>query len=128
MYRLPVNNAGGAHVDHNDLAYQPRDPSDLLSSRLTAYKHVVDNLSSYFDQVKSHQKTLSKEWTKLGKTLDVPFKDANMFDEQGLSKIWATLLAEANNMSTFHANLAQEYETNFTKQLEGLKEEVKGTY
>jgi hypothetical protein len=70
------------------------------------------------------QKTQSKEFTKLSKTLEVPFKTPD-FAPDGITTIWQGMRDKAIQMSTFHAEEANLTKAGVLKDLHRLREDIK---
>lgn len=88
-------------------------PSDPLYNRfkstsqtpslltLLAWRSVIGNLIEYFEQLESIQKNQYKEFTKLSKTLEVPFKTPE-FTPDGIATIWQAMRDKATLLANFH--------------------------
>jgi len=69
-------------------------------------------------------KTQSKEFTKLSKTLEVPFKTSD-FAPDGVGIIWQGLGDKANQMSAFHGEQANIMKDGVLRDLNQLREDIK---
>lgn len=58
-------------------------PSDILIERFTAWKQIVKMLIAYFEGVADIEANTSKELTKLGAVIQVPFRPGNQFLGEG---------------------------------------------
>ena len=70
-------------------------------SNFVAWRSVIGNLIEYFEQLESIQKTQCKEFTKLSKTLEVPFKTPE-FAPDGIAMIWQGMRDKASQLANFH--------------------------
>jgi len=70
-------------------------------SKFVAWRSVIGNLIEYFEQLESIQKTQCKEFTKLSKTLEVPFKTPE-FAPDGIAMIWQGMRDKASQLANFH--------------------------
>lgn len=111
------------------------DPSDPLYARfksnplldpvlMTAWRHVIGNLIEYFEQIESMHKTQSKEYAKLSKTLQVPFKTAE-FAVDGVTTIWQAMRDKAVQMSTFYQEEADILKAGIIAELTRLRADIK---
>jgi BAR-like domain len=89
-----------------------------------AWRHVIHNLIEYFEEVESMQKTNSKAFLKLSKTLEVPFTKPD-FAPDGVALIWQGILDKAVQMSTFHADEAAMVKSGVLRDLQRLRDDVK---
>lgn len=70
------------------------------------------------------QKTQSKEFAKLSKSLEVPFKIPD-FAPDGISTIWQGMRDKATQMSTFHSEQANLMKAGVLNDLQRLREDIK---
>jgi len=100
------------------------DASDPLYSRFKTWRHTIGNLIEYFEQIESMNKTSSKEFLKLSKTLEVPFK-TNDFAVDGISSVWLAMRDKAVQMSTFHQEEANIMKAGIISELTRLRADIK---
>jgi hypothetical protein len=89
-----------------------------------AWRHVVDNLIEYFQYSESMQASQSKEFTKLSKTLEVPFKGPD-FAPDGIAVIWQGLRDKSNQMSSFYGEQASSMKNGVLRDLHRLRDDIK---
>jgi len=70
------------------------------------------------------QKTQSKEFTKLSKTLDVPFKTPD-FAPDGIATIWQGMRDKAVQMSNFHHEQGNLIKSGIVADLTRLRNDIK---
>ena len=85
---------------------------------------MIGNLVEYFEQAESMRKTQSKEYTKLAKTLEVPFKTPE-FASDGIATIWQGLRDKATQLATFHQEQAGLIKAGTITELTRLREDIK---
>lgn len=100
------------------------DPSDPLYARFKTWRHVIGNLIEYFEYRESMLKTQSKEYTKLSKTLEVPFKTPE-FAQDGIAAIWQGMRDKGMQMSTFYEEEAKALKAGVIADLTRLRGDIK---
>src|SRR5271170_3596844 len=90
----------------------------------TAWRGVIGNLIEYFEQVESMHKTQSKEFTKLSKTLEVPFKTPE-FAPDGIATIWQSMRDKTVQMSNFHNEEASLMKAGIIADLTRIRGDIK---
>jgi len=70
------------------------------------------------------QKTLSKEYAKLSKTLEVPFKTAE-FAPDGIATIWQAMRDKTMQLSQFHSEEAGFTKAGVVADLSRLRGDIK---
>ncbi|RSH92712.1 hypothetical protein EHS25_008158 [Saitozyma podzolica] len=101
-------------------------PSDILIERFTAWKQIVKMLISYFEGVADIEANTSKELTKLGAVIQVPFRPGNQFlGEGGMQDVFYTIRDKTRVIADSHASLARTIESSIVQHLQKLRTEIK---
>ncbi|KAK4685725.1 hypothetical protein P7C73_g4419, partial [Tremellales sp. Uapishka_1] len=101
-------------------------PSDILIERFTAWKQIVKMLISYFEGVADIEANTSKELTKLGAVIQVPFRPGNQFlGEGGMQDVFYTIRDKTRAIADHHASLARTIESSIVQHLQKLRTEIK---
>ena len=101
------------------------DPANVLETRFKAWKNLVDDLESYFKQLEKTHEGTSKDYTKLAKTLSLPFKDRGVFEQSGVQDIFAALQSNATKLSNDHQTYAKSTDSTLVKSAKHLQSEIK---
>ncbi|KAL7423673.1 hypothetical protein Q5752_001255 [Cryptotrichosporon argae] len=107
---------------------QPHElkPSDILIERFTAWKQIVKMLIAYFEGVADIEANTSKELTKLGAVIQVPFRPGNQFlGEGGMQDVFYTIRDKTRLIADSHASLARTIESSIVQHLQKLRTEIK---
>ncbi|EPX73086.1 cytoskeletal signaling protein [Schizosaccharomyces octosporus yFS286] len=96
-----------------------------LTYRFEGWRHLVENLISFFKQLESLSKSTSKEYLKLSKTITHPSKDVNIFDEHGVQDVFAALRDQTAAISTDNEQLSIQLPGAIIKVLELLRDDLK---
>lgn len=89
-----------------------------------AWRSVIGNLLEYFEQLESLHKSQSKEFSKLSKTLEVPFKTPE-FAPDGIAMVWQAMRDKATQLATFHSEEASLMKNGVIEELARLKGDLK---
>jgi hypothetical protein len=111
------------HSTHDSKVYL-----HLSNSLRVAWRHVIGNLIKYFEQHESMQKAQSKEFSKLSRMLEVPFKvpfTSPDFAPDGIALIWQGMRDKAVQMSTFHNEEANLINVAIVTDLSRLSDDIK---
>jgi len=101
-------------------------PSDILIERFTAWKQIVKMLISYFEGVADIEANTSKELTKLGAVIQVPFRPGNQFlGEGGMQDVFYTIRDKTRLIADSHSSLARTIESSIVQHLQKLRTEIK---
>ncbi|KAK6907604.1 cytoplasmic protein [Kwoniella mangroviensis CBS 8886] len=101
-------------------------PSDILIERFTAWKQIVKMLISYFEGVADIEANTSKELTKLGAVIQVPFRPGNQFlGEGGMQDVFYTIRDKTRVIADSHSSLARTIESSIVQHLQKLRAEIK---
>jgi len=101
-------------------------PSDILIERFTAWKQIVKMLISYFEGVADIEANTSKELTKLGAVIQVPFRPGNQFlGEGGMQDVFYTIRDKTRLIADSHSSLARTIESSIVQHLQKLRAEIK---
>ena len=103
------------------------DVGGLLVERLRAWKHAVGYLEAYIEQTESVHKHLSKEYSKVLKTVDEPLKEGHHFNQSvgGVASFFENLRANTARLSQSHTETAGELKSTVLPILERLHKEIK---
>ncbi|KAA8910036.1 hypothetical protein FN846DRAFT_940364 [Sphaerosporella brunnea] len=103
------------------------DVGGLLVERLRAWKHAVSYLEAYIDQTESVHKSLSKEYSKVLKSIDEPLREGHHFHQSvgGMAAWFENLRANTVRLSTSHSETAVELKSTVAPILERLHKEIK---
>jgi len=85
---------------------------------------VVANLLEYFEQLESFHKQKAKEYAKLSKTPEVPFKSPE-FAQDGISLIWRAIRDKNSQLANFHTEEAQFLKAGTIADLGRLRSDLK---
>lgn len=101
-------------------------PSDILIERFTAWKQIVKMLIAYFEGVADIEANTSKELTKLGAVIQVPFRPGNQFlGEGGMQDVFYTIRDKTRVIADSHSSLARTIESSIVQHLQKLRTEIK---
>lgn len=101
-------------------------PSDILIERFTAWKGIVKMLIAYFEGVADIEANTSKELTKLGAVIQVPFRPGNQFlGEGGMQDVFYTIRDKTRVIADSHSSLARTIESSIVQHLQKLRTEIK---
>ena len=101
-------------------------PSDILLERFTAWKQIVKMLIAYFEGVADIESNTSKELTKLGAVIQVPFRPGNQFlGEGGMQDVFYTIRDKTRVIADSHSSLARTIESSIVQHLQKLRTEIK---
>ncbi|OXB38601.1 hypothetical protein LQV05_002599 [Cryptococcus neoformans] len=101
-------------------------PSDILIERFQAWKGIVKMLISYFEGIADIEANTSKELTKLGAVIQVPFRPGNQFlGEGGMQDVFYTIRDKTRLIADSHASLARTIESSIVQHLQKLRTEIK---
>ncbi|KAK8865673.1 hypothetical protein IAR55_000818 [Kwoniella newhampshirensis] len=101
-------------------------PSDILIERFTAWKQIVKMLISYFEGIADIEANTSKELTKLGAVIQVPFRPGNQFlGEGGMQDVFYTIRDKTRVIADSHSSLARTIESSIVQHLQKLRTEIK---
>nr|ODO02594.1 cytoplasmic protein [Cryptococcus depauperatus CBS 7855] len=101
-------------------------PSDILIERFQAWKAIVKMLISYFEGIADIEANTSKELTKLGSVIQVPFRPGNQFlGEGGMQDVFYTIRDKTRLIADAHASLARTIESSIVQHLQKLRTEIK---
>ncbi|KAG7571147.1 hypothetical protein FFLO_00972 [Filobasidium floriforme] len=101
-------------------------PSDILIDRFTAWKNIVKMLISYFEGVADIEANTSKELTKLGAVIQVPFRHGNQFlGEGGVQDVFYTIRDKTRVIAESHSSLARTIDSSIVQHLQKLRTEIK---
>jgi hypothetical protein len=95
-----------------------------LAALTVAWRGVLANLITYFEQRESMQRDQAKEQIKLSKTLDVPFKNAEMSPD-GISLLWQGMRDKAIEAANFHIDQANIIKAGIIQDLTRLRADLK---
>ena len=73
---------------------------------------------------KTHEGT-SKDYSKLAKTINLPFKDRGVFEQSGVQDIFAGLQQNATKLSNDHQTYAKSTDSTLIKSAKHLSSEIK---
>jgi hypothetical protein len=101
----------------------PRSP---LISSLTriAWRGIIGNLVEYFEQLESFHKQKSKEYTKLAKTPEVPFKSPE-FAPDGIALIYQAIRDKNLQLANYHTEEATLLKAGTIADLTRLRADLK---
>ncbi|KAJ9099489.1 hypothetical protein QFC20_005701 [Naganishia adeliensis] len=101
-------------------------PSDILIDRFTAWKQIVKMLIAYFEGVADIEANTSKELTKLGAVIQVPFRAGNQFlGEGGMQDVFYTIRDKTRVIADSHASLSRTIDSSIVQHLQKLRTEIK---
>jgi len=101
-------------------------PSDVLIERFEAWKRICKNLIAYFEGIADIENNTSKELTKLGGVIQVPFHAGNQFlGDGGMQDIFFGIREKTRNIADHHANLARTVDMSIVQHLQKLRAEIK---
>lgn len=87
---------------------------------------IVKMLISYFEGVADIESNTSKELTKLGSVIQVPFRPGNQFlGEGGMQDVFYTIRDKTRVIADSHASLARTIESSIVQHLQKLRTEIK---
>ena len=89
-----------------------------------AWRGVLGNLLEYFEQLESFHKQKAKEYAKLSKTPEVPFKTPD-FAPDGIALIWQAIRDKNLQLSNFHTEEAQILKAGTIAELGRLRSDLK---
>ena len=89
-----------------------------------AWRGVLGNLLEYFEQLESFHKQKAKEYAKLSKTPEVPFKNPE-FAPDGIALIWQAIRDKNLQLSNFHTEEAQILKAGTITDLGRLRSDLK---
>jgi hypothetical protein len=103
----------------------PPEPLPTGSSLTrVAWRGVIGNLLEYFEQLESFHKQKSKEYTKLSKTPEVPFKTPE-FAPNGIALIYQALRDKNLQLANYHAEEATLLKAGTIADLGRLRADLK---
>ncbi|KAJ9125343.1 hypothetical protein QFC22_000303 [Naganishia vaughanmartiniae] len=101
-------------------------PSDILIDRFTAWKQIVKMLIAYFEGVADIEANTSKELTKLGAVIQVPFRAGNQFlGEGGMQDVFYSIRDKTRVIADSHASLSRTIDSSIVQHLQKLRTEIK---
>jgi len=106
-------------------SYERVDPASTLENRFKAWRNLVENLESYFKHLEKTHEGTSKDYAKLAKTIDLPFKDRGVFEQAGIQDVFAGLQGNANKLSSDYATHAKSVDSTLVKATKHLSSEIK---
>ena len=89
-----------------------------------AWRGVLGNLLEYFEQLESFHKQKAKEYAKLSKMPEVPFKTPD-FAPDGIALIWQAIRDKNLQLSNFHTEEAQILKAGTIAELGRLRSDLK---
>jgi hypothetical protein len=103
------------------------DVGVTLEERLRAWKHLVVNIESFVEHHESLHKTLAKEFEKIGKTIEHPLKQAEMFTQEtgGVQSLFDNLRINTQALTHLHNETGKTLKSGVGPQLERLHQEIK---
>ena len=81
-------------------------------------------MTEYFERIESIEKSQAKEYQKLSKSLEVPFKTPE-FATDGIATIWQGMRDKATQMSTFYNEQAGLIKAGILSDLTRLRGDIK---
>jgi hypothetical protein len=82
--------------------------------------------AAYFEGVADIEANTSKELTKLGAVIQVPFRPGNQFlGEGGMQDVFYTIRDKTRNIADSHSSLARTIESSIVQHLQKLRTEIK---
>ncbi|OZJ02115.1 hypothetical protein BZG36_04739 [Bifiguratus adelaidae] len=112
----------------NDLGMENAiSPTDMIVSRLAAWKRVVKSLFLYFETMATIEKNAADHYAKLASHIILPFKESGVHfkPQQGIQDVFYAFQSGTRNMSGKHAEIVQYIESSLLVTLRNLKREIK---
>ncbi|CCG81206.1 Uncharacterized PH domain-containing protein C637.13c [Taphrina deformans PYCC 5710] len=106
-------------------SYENVDPASTLETRFKAWRNLVENLESYFKHLEKTHEGTAKDYNKLAKTIDLPFKDRGVFEQSGIQDIFAGLQQNAVKLSSDYTTHARSVDSTLVKSSKSLSAEIK---
>ncbi|CAF9907481.1 MAG: hypothetical protein HETSPECPRED_007140 [Heterodermia speciosa] len=105
----------------------PSDTSKILLERLQAYKHAVGYLEDYINTTDKMQKTHSKEYEKILKTVSNPLKEGHHFDQSlgGIAGLFENIRSNTQGIANAHLETEKNIKGSVLPLLERLHTEIK---
>ncbi|PGH01000.1 hypothetical protein AJ80_09076 [Polytolypa hystricis UAMH7299] len=99
----------------------------LLFERLQAWKHMCAYLENYVTATQKVQKTQSKEFEKILKTVSEPLKEAHHFDlgKGGVAGLFDNLRENTQGIANLHLETERNLKARVLPILEGIHVEIK---
>lgn len=109
------------------LAGDPKNTTELLSHRLSAWKHAVDYLVNYVEAAEKSQKSHAKEYEKMLKTISSPLKQGDQFDPNlgGITGLFENLRTNTQALVNAHHETGKNIGGSVVPILERLHKEIK---
>jgi gas vesicle protein len=102
---------------------KPRGKSRELFVRIcTRLSPAANDVSKHLE--KTHEGT-AKDYNKLAKTIDLPFKDRGVFEQSGIQDIFAGLQQNASKLSSDYTTHAKSVDNTLVKSAKTLSSEIK---
>lgn len=101
------------------------DPASTLENRFKAWRNLVDDLESYFKHLEKTHEGTAKDYGKLAKTINLPFKDRGVFEQSGIQDIFAGLQQNATKMQNDYLTHAKSVDNTLVKSSKNLSSEIK---
>lgn len=103
------------------------DTASTLEERLRAWKHVVGRFEEYVEQHESLYKAMGKEYEKVGKKIEDPLKESEMFTKTagGVASLFDNMRTNTSTLAASHYETAKTIKSGVIPQLERLHSEIK---
>ncbi|KAF8422635.1 PH domain-containing protein [Tirmania nivea] len=103
------------------------DTASTLEERLKAWKHMVGRLEDYMEQHESLYKAMGREYEKVGKKIEDPLKESEMFTQTagGISSLFENMRTNTSTLAASHHETAKSIKSGIIPQLERLHVEIK---
>lgn len=131
----PASPASGHEVERTDTMSSTEvipkgatpDTASTLEQRLKAWKHMVGRLEEYLEQHESLYKTMGKEYEKVGKKIEDPLKESEMFTQTagGICSLFENMRTNTSTLAASHQETAKNIKSGVIPQLERLHTEIK---
>ncbi|EEB07867.1 cytoskeletal signaling protein [Schizosaccharomyces japonicus yFS275] len=96
-----------------------------LGRRFDSWRRLVEDLIAFFKQLEVIVKNSSRDYNKLSRTIVIPFRDANVFDEHGVQDVFTSLRDQTATIAADNDQLAVQIPGSITKVLELLRDDLK---
>lgn len=103
------------------------DTASTLEERLRAWKHVVGRLEEYVEQHEHLYRAVGKEYEKVGKKIEDPLKESEMFTQTagGIASLFDNMRTNTSTLAASHQETAKTIKSGVIPQLERLHSEIK---
>lgn len=106
-------------------AYQT-DPAEVLERRFKAWRSLISDLESYFTHLEKAHENAAKEYAKVAKAIDTPFKkEQQTFDQGGIRDIFSALSGHATKLSNDQHTYSSQTESTLVKGCKKLDSDIK---